>query len=115
MNQIINQIVQFLQDGIAAIFKFLQIGWTWSFGQIIGVFQSGWQNLPLWKLLVLALVLGSVAYVLYKAALEIWSAGENVLKAFLSLLGVLISALPYVLAAGLISFAGGWVIRTVNF
>lgn len=114
MNQIISQIVQFLQDGIAAIFKFLQIGWTWSFGQIISVFQSDWQNLPVWKILVLALVIGGVVYVLYRAALEIWSAGENVLKAFLGLLGALISALPYVLAAGLISFAGGWVIRTIN-
>lgn len=115
MNQVINQIVQFLQDGIAAIFKFLQIGWTWSFGQIIAVFQSSWQSLPIWKLLVLVLVIGSVAYVLYKAALEVWGAGENVLKAFLSLLGVLVSVLPYVLVAGLIAFAGGWIIRTVNF
>ncbi len=37
MNQIINQIVQFLQQGIAAIFRFFQLIWTWSFGQIVSV------------------------------------------------------------------------------
>jgi hypothetical protein len=115
MTQIINQLVQFLQQGISAIFKFLQMVWTWSFGQIVAVFQSNWQSLPLWKLAVLALVVGGIAYVLYKAALEVWDGAEKVLKAFLGLLGVLISALPYVLIAGLIAFAGGWVIRTVNF
>jgi hypothetical protein len=114
MNQIIDQIARLLQEGIAAIFKLLQIGWTWSFGQIIGIFQSGWQNLPAWKLAVLALVVAGVVYVLYKAALEVWSAGENLLKAFLSLISVLVSVLPYVLVAGLIAFAGGWVIRSVN-
>ncbi len=35
VNQIINQIVQFLQQGIAAIFKFFQLIWTWSFGQMV--------------------------------------------------------------------------------
>lgn len=114
MNQVIDQIVQFLQQGISAIFKLLQIGWSWSFGQIITVIQSDWQSLPVWKLFVLALVVGGVAYVLYKAAQEVWNAGENVLKAFLSLVGVLVSALPYILIAGVIAFAGGWVIRTVN-
>src|SRR5262249_45438243 len=29
MNQVISQIVQFLQQGIAAIFKFFQLIWTW--------------------------------------------------------------------------------------
>ena len=106
MAQYINQIAQLLQQGLAAIMKLIQAAWTWSFGQIIGVFQSEWQNLPVWKLLLLALVVGSVAYVLYKAAQEVWSAGENVLKAFLSLVGVLVSVLPYVFVAGLIAFAG---------
>ncbi len=115
MNQIINQIVQFLQQGIAAIFRFLQLIWTWSFGQIVGIFQSNWQNLPLWKLVVLAIVVLGIAYVLYKAAMEVWEAGEGVLKAFVSLLGVLVSVLPYVVIAGLVAFGGSWVIRSVNF
>jgi len=53
MQQIISSIVQFLQQGIAAIFKFLELVWTWSFGQIIAVFQSDWKSLPVWKIVIL--------------------------------------------------------------
>jgi hypothetical protein len=115
VNQIINQIVQFLQQGIAAIFKFIQLIWTWSFGQMVAIFQSNWQALPIWKLAVLVLVVGGIVYVLYKAVIQVWKAAEQILKAFIGLLGVLVSVLPFILIAGLIAAAGGWVIQNVNF
>ena len=34
MQQFFNQLLQFLQQEIAAIFKFVQLIWTWSVGQI---------------------------------------------------------------------------------
>ena len=34
MQQFFNQLLQFLQQGIAAIFKFVQMIWTWSVAQI---------------------------------------------------------------------------------
>jgi hypothetical protein len=111
---VINQIVQFLQQGVAAIFKFLQLIWTWSFGQIVSVFESNWQALPIWKIVVLVIVLAAVAYMLYKAALELWEAAEKVFKAFVALLSAFVSVLPYILIAGLVAFAGGWVIHNVN-
>ena len=115
MNQIINQIVQFLQQGIAAIFKFFQLIWTWSFGQMVTIFQSDWQKLPIWKMIVLAVVVIAIAYTLYKAALQLWEAAEKILKAFIGLLSVLITILPFIVIAGLIAAAGGWVIQNVNF
>jgi len=115
VNQIISQIVSFLQDGIAAIFKFIQLIWTWSFGQIVTILQSDWQSLPIWKLVVLAIVVVAIVYVLYKAIFELWDAAEKILKAFIGLLSVLVSMLPYILVAGLIAAAGGWVIHNVNF
>lgn len=115
MAKIINQIIDFLQQGIEAIFKFLELVWTWSFGQIISVFQSDWQSLPVWKIVLLILVLGAIAYILYKAALQLWSAAEQVFKAFVGLLSVFVSVLPFIVAAGLIAFAGGWLIQNVNF
>lgn len=115
MDQIVNQIVQFLQQGIAAIFKFFQLIWTWSFGQIVTIFQSDWQSLPVWKLAVLALVVIGIVYVLYKAVIQLWKAAEQILKAFIGLLSVLVTILPFVLMAGLIAAAGGWVIQNVNF
>jgi hypothetical protein len=115
VKQIINQIVDFLQQGIAAIFKFVELIWQWSFGQIISTFQSDWQNLPLWKIIVLAAVVIAIAYVLYKAVFELWRAAEQILKAFVGLLMVLVAILPHVLIAGLIAAAGGYVIQHVNF
>ena len=46
MQQIISSIVQFLQQGIAANFKFLELVWTWSFGQIIAVFSRTGKHFP---------------------------------------------------------------------
>jgi hypothetical protein len=114
VTQIINQIVQFLQQGVAAIFKFLQLVWTWSFGQIITVFQSDWQALPVWKIVVLVIVLAAVAYLLYLAAVQLWEAAVSVFKAFVALLSAFVLVLPYIVIAGLVAFAGAWVIHTVN-
>lgn len=115
MNQIITQIIQFLQQGIEAIFRFFELIWRWSFGQMVAIFQSDWQNLPLWKLLVLALVVAGIVYVLYKAVIQLWKAAEQILKAFIGLLGVLVTILPFILIAGLIAAGGGWIIQNVNF
>jgi len=115
VTQIINQIIQFLQQGVAAIFRFLQLVWTWSFGEIIAVFQSNWQALPVWKIVLLVVALAAVAYLLYKAAVQLWEAAVAVFKAFVALLSAFVMVLPYIVVAGLVAFAGGWVIRTVNF
>ena len=34
MNNVLNQILHFLQQGIAAIFHFVQLIWNWSIDQI---------------------------------------------------------------------------------
>jgi hypothetical protein len=115
VRQIIDQVINFLQQGIAAIFRFVELIWQWSFGQIISTFQSDWQSLPLWKIAILAIVVVAIIYVLYRAAIELWSAAEQILKAFVGLLLVLVSILPYVLIAGVIAAAGGYVIQHVNF
>jgi len=115
MQQIINSIMQFLQQCIAAIFKFLQLVWSWSFGQIGAVFQSDWKTLPIWKLVVLIIAVGAIVYILYKAAKELWEAAVAVFGAFVALLSAFVSVLPYIIAAGLIAFGSGWLIHNVNF
>jgi hypothetical protein len=42
MQQILNQLLQFLQQGISAIFRFVQLSWTWSVGQITQLTQVPW-------------------------------------------------------------------------
>ena len=112
--QFLNQLIQFLQQGIAAIFKFIQLVWTWSIGQITLVANSPWQNLPLWKLVLLVLVLAAVVFALFKVAKELWQAGAHVLAAFAALLGVFVRTLPQVVVAGLIAMGGVWLINNVD-
>ena len=115
MEGIINSIVQFLQQGIAAIFKFLQLVWNWSFGQIVSVFSSDWQSLPIWKIVILIIALGAIVYILYKAFMVLWSGVVALFHAFVELLGKFVSVLPQIVIAGLIAFAAGYVVQHINF
>jgi hypothetical protein len=115
VRQIIEQIVNLLQQGITAIFKFVDLVWQWSFGQMFEIFSSNWQALPVWKIVVLAIVVIAIVYVLYKGFFALWKAAEQIFRAFVELLMVLVSILPYVLIAGIIAAAGSYVIQHVNF
>jgi ABC-type arginine transport system permease subunit len=112
--QFLNQLIQFLQQGIAAIFKFVQLIWTWSITQVTQVLQSPWQSWPLWKQVLLVLVLAAVVFALFKVAKELWEAGERVLAAFATLLGVFVRTLPQVVVAGLIAMGGVWLINNLD-
>ena len=115
MQQLFNQLVQFVQQGISAIFRFVQLVWTWSIGQITKVIEAPWQNWPLWKQILLVAVAAAVVWALYKAAKELWEAGERTLGAFATLLGVFVKTLPRVLVAGVIALGGVWLINNLDF
>jgi hypothetical protein len=115
LRQIIDQIVHLLQQGITAIFRFVDLVWQWSFGEMFKIFQSNWQALPVWKIAILAVVVIAIVYVLYRGFFQLWHAAEQIFKAFVDLLMVLVSVLPYVLLAGVIAAAGSYVIQHVNF
>jgi ABC-type arginine transport system permease subunit len=68
----------------------------------------------LWKQVLLVVVIGAVAWALYKAAKELWDAAERILAAFAALLGVLVRTLPSVIVAGLIALGGAWVLNNVD-
>ena len=114
MKQIFDQLLAFLQQGIAAIFRFVQLIWSWSVGQISTLTQMHWQNWPLWKQILLVLVLAGVVWALFKAAKELWEAGERILAAFATLLSVLVRTLPRVLVAGVIALGGLWVLNNLD-
>jgi hypothetical protein len=115
MQQFFDQLLQFLQQGIAAIFRFVHLIWGWSVAQISSLTRLPWQDWPLWKQIFLVLVIGAVVYALYKVAVELWEAGERILAAFATLLGVLVRTLPSVLIAGIVALAGLWILNNVDF
>ena len=114
MQHAFNQLLQFLQQGIAAIFHFVQMLWTWSVGQISALLAVPWQQWPLWKDILLALVLVAVIWALYRAAIELFAAGERILIAFAHLLSVLVRTLPSVVFAGLIALGGVWLMNHLD-
>jgi hypothetical protein len=114
MQHAFNQLLQFLQQGISAIFHFVQMIWTWSVGQISTLLAVPWQQWPLWKQILLVLVLVGVIWALYKAAIELFATGERILLAFARLLIVLVRTLPSIVFAGLIALAGVWLINHLD-
>ena len=114
MQQFFNQLLQFLQQGISAIFRFVQLIWTWSVEQISRVVDSPWQSWPLWKQVLLVLIVAAVIWALFKAGQELFQAGERTLAAFATLLGVLVKTLPQVVLAGIIALAGVWILNNFD-
>lgn len=114
MQHAFNQFLQFLQQGIAAIFRFVQMIWTWSAGQISTLLAVPWQQWPLWKQILLVLVLAAVLWVLYRAAIELFAAGERILIAFARLLIVLVRTLPSIVFARLIALGGVWLMNHLD-
>lgn len=114
MQQFFDQLLRFLQQGIAAIFRFVELIWGWSVAQISSLMRVPWADWPLWKQIFLVFVIVGVAYALYKVAMELWEAGERILAAFATLLGVLVRTLPSVMIAGLVALAGLWVLNNVD-
>jgi hypothetical protein len=57
---------------------------------------------------------GIVAYFLYRAAPELYTAGEKAFSAFVTLLRVFAKTVPSILFAGLAAAAGAWVVNHVH-
>ena len=114
MKQVFDQFLKFLHDGIAAIFRFVEIIWTWSVDQIAKLASVPWQQWPLWKEILLVLVLAAVVWALYRVGRELFFAAAAILAAFAELLGVLVRTLPSVMLAGVIALGGVWLINHLD-
>jgi hypothetical protein len=114
MQHAFNQLLQFLQQGISAIFHFVQMIWSWSVGQISTLLSVPWQQWPLWKDILLAFVLAAVIWVLYRVAIELFAAAERILIAFARLLSVLVVTLPSIVLAGVIALGGVWLMNHLD-
>ena len=114
MKQVFDQLLKFLQQGIAAIFHFVQLIWTWSVDQISKLMSVPWQEWPVWKQLLLVLIIAGVLWALYRAGRELLEAGAAVLAAFAGLLGVLVQTLPHVFLAGVIALGGVWLVNHLD-
>src|SRR5712691_4575752 len=114
MNNIFNEVLHFLQQGIAAIFHFVQIIWNWSIDEISRLLDVPWPDWPILKIIFLVLVAAVVIWVLFAVAWQLWEAAERILAAFATLLVVLVHTLPRVLLAGVIALGGVWLANHID-
>jgi hypothetical protein len=113
MQRFFDLLLQFVQQGIAAIFRFVQFIWLWSMGQITTLLQAPWQEWSYPKRAALVLIIVVVGYVLYWVYKDLWAAGQTIVGAFGTLLTVLIRTLPRILIAGLIALGGVWLLNNL--
>jgi hypothetical protein len=114
MTQVSDQFLQYLQWGIAEVLRLIRLVWTWSSDQMVKMTQVSWETWPLWKQILLFIVVAAVAYALLIAAMQLWTAAIKVLAAFATFVGTLIVTLPTILIAGVIALAGMWVINNFH-
>ena len=114
MKQVFDQLLKFLQQGIAAIFHFVQLIWSWSVDQISKLMAVPWQDWPIWKQILLVLIIASVLWALYRVGLELFAAGVAILAAFARLLGALVQTLPHVFLAGIVALGGVWLVNHLD-
>jgi hypothetical protein len=114
MQHIVSEILRFLQTGIAAIFRFVEMIWTWSVEQVTKLVEVPWQQWPFLKVVLLIIVIAAVVWALYRVFWELWLGAERVLSAFAGLLVIFVHTLPRVLLAGVVALAGLWVINHLD-
>jgi hypothetical protein len=114
MKQVFDQLLKFLQQGIAAIFHFVQLIWTFTVDQVSKLMAVPWQEWPIWKQVLLVLILAAVLWALYRVGRELLEAGAAILAAFAGLLAVLVQTLPHVFLAGVIALGGVWLVNHLD-
>ncbi len=120
MQQAVNQLIKFFEQGFQWIATFFQIIWKWSFGEIVLMFETQlpkFSFLPIWKQVLTILVIGAIIYFLYYVIKDLINAVKQILDAFVGLLKAIVQNLVPVLTAGIIAFAGSYAINnlTINW
>jgi len=112
--EFLNQLQQLLSAVFSALFIYMRDVWQWWLAQILSVPWSRVGELPGSKVLLLIASASIVAYFLFRAVRELYTAGEKAFSAFLTLLRVLAKTVPPILFAGLAAAAGAWVVNHVQ-
>ncbi len=111
MQQVFNQVGQIAQQLASVIWQVLQFIWNWSFGQVVRMFNMSFSSLDFWKQIIYVIVIGALAYFIYKLAKDLLRAMQSILSAIVGLISALIGMLPQIVLVGLIAFGGAWIVQ----
>jgi hypothetical protein len=115
MQQFFNVFIDFVRQGVGAVFRFVQAVWLWAVEQVGNLLQQPFQDWQPLKLLILTAIVTGVVWYLYKAIWELWDAWNKILAALATLMAVLIKTVPQVLIAGLIALADVALLSALDF
>jgi hypothetical protein len=108
------QVLQGIQKAVATVFALVATVWQWSAAQIHQLASVPWQQWPLSKQIVLAVVAAAVVFLLFKVAMEFFAIGERIIAAFVTLFTALVRTVPLIALAGLIAVGGLWVLTNAD-
>ncbi len=112
--EFLNHFQQLLYAVFTALFSYMRDAFQWWLAQVLAVPWGRVGDLPGPKILLLTASTGIVAYFLFRAARELYAAGQKAISAFLTLLRVFAKTIPPILLAGLAAAAGAWVVNHVQ-
>ena len=112
--EFLNHFQQLLYALFTPLFSYMRDAFQWWLAQVLAVPWGRVGDLPGPKILLLIATAGVVAYFLFRAALELYTAGEKAFSAFVTLLRVFAKTVPSILFAGLAAAAGAWVVNHVQ-
>jgi hypothetical protein len=115
MQQFFEVFVEFVRQGIGAIFRFVAAVWKWAAEQLGKLLSMPWQDWPIWRVILLAVMIYGLGWYLWKSLKELWDAWKKTLAALGTMLGVLIKTLPQIVLAGLLALAGVWALTALDF
>jgi hypothetical protein len=115
MQQFFDVFIEFVRQAIGAIFRFVAAVWSWAAEQVGKLLSMPWQAWPLWRVLLLAVLIYGLGWYLWRSLSELWDASKKTLAALGTMLGVLIKTLPQIVLAGLIALAGVWLLSNLDF
>ena len=113
MNQAVHQFLQLLLQGFAWFLKTIESLWTWSWSQIVAIFNISWGNLPAWKLavgLICIVLLAALLVMLFRRGVY---ALRRIAAAFWTMALTAFGILIIVVTAGLLSRGVTWMVASV--
>jgi hypothetical protein len=113
VNQAVHQFLQLLLQGFAWFLKTIESLWTWSWAQIVAIFNISWGNLPAWKLavgLICIVLLAALLVTLFRRGVY---ALRRIAAAFWTMALTAFGILIIVVTAGLLSRGVTWMVASV--
>ena len=113
MNQSVHQLLQLVLQGIAWVLHTIEILWTWSWTQIMTMFNMSWGNLAAWKMVLGVIAIAILAGILFIMARRGMEAFGKIAAAFWTMVLTMLAIVSFVVVAGITSRGFQWVVATV--